>query len=141
MSADLSLARRATACRAWRWTPGMRVLDGVGGAARIIVERDDGSGALGIEEHVGGPVPLDAAKGRALPDLDDPATLGCLLALVREAWCHERLWVEWVDDIDDGGWSIGWLGRLPIRACPPTAPCSTESEALVAALEAAPEFR
>jgi len=61
---------------------------------------------------------------RALPDLTDPATLGCLLALVREAWDDRYLCASlsprklWMVD----GWSLH----------------DTEAEALVAALEAAP---
>jgi len=60
----------------------------------------------------------------ALPDLTDPATLGCLLALVREAWGDRYLCASlsprklWMVD----GWSLH----------------DTEAEALVAALEAAP---
>ena len=71
--------------------------------------RDDGSWALGIDP---------------LPDLTDPATLGCVLALVREAWDDRYLCASlsprklWMVD----GWSLH----------------DTEAEALVAALEAAP---
>jgi hypothetical protein len=64
-----------------------------------------------------------------LPDLSDPATLGCLLALVREA--HPECRIDLCDDMarviraggEAGNLTDGWL---------PTA------EALVAALEAAP---
>jgi hypothetical protein len=73
-----------------------------------------------------------------LPDFDDPATLGCLLALVREAWGDPDLFVEREQR------------REPARAWSITTksgPCTcrggywygaTEAEALVAALEAAP---
>ena len=61
----------------------------------------------------------------ALPDLTDPATLGCLIALVQEA--HHECRIVLCDHrarvIRSGNLTDGWL---------PTA------EALVAALEAAP---
>jgi hypothetical protein len=59
----------------------------------------------------------------ALPDLTDPAMLGCLLALVREAWGAEKEACEWSHVHDQ--WSF--LGETG----------DTEAEALVAALEAA----
>jgi hypothetical protein len=66
-----------------------------------------------------------------LPDLTDPATLGCLLALVREAWgdpsvgiFRSALGQEWCVLIQKGG--------LQGFHAP------TEAAALVAALEAAP---
>ena len=72
----------------------------------------------------------------ALPDLDDPATLGCLLALVREAWGTH------VSSIRTGdGWSVrhmgrdGWAVGLSVVGI---TQCATEAEALVVALEAAP---
>ena len=75
----------------------------------------------------------------ALPDLDDPATLGCLLALVRLAWGDPAICVQhrgglsksvdaWMikTETNPTGYGSGhWTGR-------------TEAEALVAALEAAP---
>ena len=73
----------------------------------------------------------------ALPDLDDPATLGCLLALVREAWGDVRIVCEWHarergDGVQDGWWIVDESGSvLPFTG-------GHEAEALVAALEAAP---
>jgi hypothetical protein len=67
-----ALARRAIACPRWRWMPGMR----------WIVER------AGPLEDLFGRVPDDtrgwAPQPRAVPDLADPATLGCLLAMYDE---------------------------------------------------------
>jgi hypothetical protein len=62
----LDLAKRAVACKHWRWMPGMLTLEGY---------RLDNAGRLRAEQ-----------QGDQLPDLNDPATVGCLLALVREVW-------------------------------------------------------
>lgn len=107
----VALARRAVACKAWRWMPGMRWWT------------DDDRGRLDDfqPEYMGRPT-------HALPDLTDPATLGCLLALVREAW-GEDTWVQHEDE-----WTC-WVvlnGQLDHHVG------ATEAEALVAALEAAP---
>jgi hypothetical protein len=76
--------------------------------------------------------------GDALPDLSDPATLGCLLALVREAWASRgfvsvrhpvvaSLGEPWdVVVYNAGGDLVARFGG------------ATEAEALVNALENAP---
>ena len=63
-----------------------------------------------------------------LPDLTDPATLGCLLALVREAWVDPWVRVEPMSR----EWRTLHSKAAPFCAGP------TEAAALVAALEAAP---
>ncbi len=65
----ISLGKRVVTCKGWRWMPGMRW------------RTEDDRGRLDDfqPEYMGRPPD-------ALPDLTDPATLGCLLALVREAW-------------------------------------------------------
>ena len=68
-------------------------------------------------------------KPDELPDLNDPATLGCLLALAREAWglvLHTEL-------VCTAMWQVN-LGTL----WHPVGPYATEGEALVAAILAAP---
>jgi hypothetical protein len=69
-----------------------------------------------------------------VPDLRDPATVGCLLALVRES-CgdHEAYAMPWNDE--DGGWTVCLNDD---DGCHNIAEGDTEAEALVAALEAAP---
>lgn len=105
-----SLARRAVACPRWKWMQGMRSLSGL-----RLLSRD----------------PLTIGSS-ALPDFTDPATLGCLLALVREAWNRRVRAPEYWPA--DGGepeyWAIGIPGE---DIC-----CDTEAEALVRALELAP---
>jgi len=104
---QIALGRRAVACKGWRWMPGML----------------DQWGLRYAGTHVN--------HTRAIPDVTDPATLGCLLALVRKAHavpflhvsvkisrehgyqfdCHPHHRGQWVD---------------------------SEAEAIVAALEDAP---
>ena len=69
----------------------------------------------------------------ALPDLADPATLGCLLALVREAWGDP------VADVRYRGEGEDWACRCQSQSWfDPDITGATQAEALVAALEAAP---
>jgi hypothetical protein len=118
---QVGLARRLVACRGWRWMPGM--------SAR----RWSGHGEVSAVARVSAPARETPWLSEGwLPDLSDPATLGCLLALVREAWGpaygtgrpHLRPTAT--------GWFVASCGY-------PVAPEGlTEAEALVAALEAAP---
>jgi hypothetical protein len=120
MSDDLiKLSRRAVACRGWRLIGGMRY--------RLHPThpwfRFDG-------EYCFDGLPVPQAR-EATPDLSDPATVGCLLALVRKAWGIPSLSLSpW-----QGGWDFAWAEHDS------TGPCGywlTEAEALVAALEGAP---
>ena len=118
-----ALARRAVACPRWRWMPGMlRLRDAPGKADHGKREgraeaRDDWS----------------YAEWPCLPDLTDPATLGCLLALVREAWSEPLLSVAWAG----GRWYVVQRILRSVDALR-WIQAATEAEALVAALEAAP---
>jgi hypothetical protein len=73
-----------------------------------------------------------------LPDLSDPATLGCMLALVREAWDDPRLVAIYCEAWNLGqseGWAVQCTdNRLPVAG----EDYPSEAEALVAALEGAP---
>ena len=78
------------------------------------------------EESCGAWMQLRIDRER-LPDLTDPATLGCLLALVREAW------------VDPNAHTMPYYGRWAVflSSDQDAGDGSTEAEALVAALEAA----
>jgi len=122
------LARRAVACKHWRWMPGMLATDG----ARLYRAQDDGT-ALDIGDTI-----VERGWGFGLanmfPDLTDPATLGALLALVREAWEDPCICTA-VDNTGAGWWVDGWTAARPQV---PSDLHPTEAAALVAALEAAP---
>ena len=111
---DWTLARRAVACKHWKW---------LGGTSVVCPPAHDGATGYTFRVESDGYV----AKAGDYPDLTDPATLGCLLALVREAWEPYGTFVS-THRYDGGEWSIRTL-PIPMFA--------TEAEALVAALEGA----
>ena len=156
---QIALAKRAVACKGWRWMPGMNALgrlDQDGATLRIHSVRRT---SVGFELNGGAFDWRERTDGRwlclrggdvigspceVLPDLTDPATLGCLLALVREAWGDPSIIAEpsrsmWEISRSDGCglrttgvWGGGGRGRGSFVWT------ATESQALVAALEAAP---
>jgi len=117
----IELAKRAVACKGWRWMRGMNTTTG----DTFIAFSD-----------------CDAAYWLALlPDLTDPATLGCLLALVRSAYSDPWFYVRPSDTYRPDG-ALGWecFGYLPGRdgGSWRGSGYASEVETLVAALEAAP---
>jgi len=118
------LARRAVACKRWRWMPGMLSEKGL-----RVIRRDSDGYVVGYYQDNW--YMAECVAG-TLPDLTDPATLGCLLALVREAWGAGAYLLP------DGGWYVKGA-RLKSGDSINLGICAkTEAEALVAALEAAP---
>lgn len=128
MTPDLiDLSRRAVTCPRFRWMPGMGVTRwsgyyGVAATTRVsVAERDT----------------LWLAEGW-LPDLSDPATLGTMIALVREAWRDPRLVAIYCEAANPGqseGWAVQAAdNRMPVAG----EDYETEAAALVAALEKAP---
>ncbi len=130
-----SLARRAVACAEWRWMPGMLEY----GYRVLSVEGDQvTTSELSYSRHgyqVESSHTTWAWGGDLLqrPDLDDPATLGCLLALVREKWGPLSC-VIW--DRDRKMWAVYCHMAMTVEEIwQPIATGATEAEALVVALE------
>ena len=117
----IALSRRAVACKGWRWMRGMNTTTG-----DTFIAFADADEAYWLA-HPDDPCEVDPIAG-LLPDLTDPATLGCLLSLVREAW-RDHI----VAKFGNGWWELETDGARWDDA-------TTQSfvEALVAALESAP---
>lgn len=120
------LGQKAMTCLRWRWLDGMRV---------IHTPTTDGATGFFIRLSQDGYVPAR----NEFPDLDDAATLGCLLALVRKAWSDATIRTNYAEYVDRGGeWSVFVPvveGRMLTYK---SFEGKTEAEALVAALEGAP---
>jgi hypothetical protein len=131
------LARHLVTLPRWRWLP--RMVDQHG---RTVIDVNDGRNAgvpvewshptiCRIVEMYEHPNDARAEWADAIPDLTDPATLGCLLALVREAYTAPHAHTRYSRSY--GQWEVMLRHNLCRDLCGPT-----EAAALVAALEAAP---
>lgn len=112
---------------------GIEAIDGDSYGLTVIPGRDGPVFSAHHEYGIAGTFPRECT----IPDLTDPATVGCLLSLVREAWD------------DPGAYSMRYLPpecnfRWLVCSGPHYKPTiqshgDTEAEALVVALEAANE--
>jgi hypothetical protein len=139
------LGQRAVACEGWRWMPGMMANPvGIHFREEWRVTMADGFGMGGVQDDDAYPKMwglreddlMDPAEW--LPDFRDPATLGCLLALVRERLkapgIHVRCMLPYAPDMS-GKTPPPWVVHEG-RGARLTQRHSTEAEALVSALEA-----
>jgi hypothetical protein len=129
-SDKIELAERLVNSSKWYWLPGMRTISGRR-LAVVFGESRTASVLCDLRDDANSDT--EDLQGE-LPDLNDPATEGCLLALVREVWGDSEMHMT----LGAKGWV--WLTGesrvygvvMPINAG------DTEAEALVAALEGAP---
>lgn len=121
---EREIARAFVACSRWRWMSGMMT---EGWRLTCVSLHDGAWSATSTFAHREYYYPT-------LPDLNDPATLGCVVQLVRDATGRKYAYLEYiplgcwamVDPIDDR-----WLREQDYGA--------SEAEALLIALQAAPE--
>ena len=132
------LGRRAVACKRWRWMPGMlsnKDLRVTRCKDLRVTRCDDDGYVVGYYENLS--YIAECVPG-TLPDLSDPATLGCLLALVREAWGPTAS----VSVNLSGFWAVGGATVLKGKGKGSSINLgiwkATEIDALVSALEVAP---
>ena len=119
------LGKRAVACKHFYWVQGMLSSSG----RRVGV-------------WIPGTVCGASEEEPVWPDLDDPATLGCLLYLVREAWnaCRISVCFSAYTPDETKRWSvpISFFKEQRDLVHVPSFYGSAQADALVAALEAAP---
>lgn len=112
------LARKLVAADGWRWMPGMRA----------VWESPSSLGSYRLSELFDGLRTHNVVDWAGLvPDLSDPATIGCVLALVREKHHNPTIVAVpyWM------GRELRWWTEIPDQGGVDGA---TEAEALVNAL-------
>jgi hypothetical protein len=121
------LGLRAVACKHWRWQDGMKA---------VVPSRHDGATGYTVRVESG-----YVAKAGEYPDLTDNATLGCLVALVRQAWkAPDLAAIRSVFKDRSVVWSFPLTRELreKLGLMGGHLGGATEAEAFVVALEAAP---
>jgi len=128
-----TLAQRLMACKHFRWMPGMQIANRDDNLALTwrIVHCHTNWLTLWDERSIIERPAKALTDDDLFPDLSDPATLGCVLALVEGRYgdgCY-------VQNLNGGLYGDGWVVFIDDQAL--TERHQTRAHALVAALEAA----
>jgi hypothetical protein len=115
------LAKRLVKCKHFRWMDGMLAISFQGDRRWHWRQNEQ-------DDHL--------PDSDSFPDLTDPATLGCLLHLVREAWGFSDAFL--IKPVSYWRWCLPNTYSESALATIRFGGHTTEAEALVAALEAAP---
>lgn len=116
----IQLAKRAVACKNWKWIPGMRAL--VEGLSPLRVLSED----TVVVEKTGAWYHLVTLSNLKIPDFSDLTTACCMLGLVREVRRDQTI----CTDFDQSVWSVITSDGITIGYG------QTEIESLIDALEA-----
>jgi len=128
----LELGRRAIACPDWAWMPGMlaRSVDTPARSYRVLRVQDNGRVHCDGGYQFGGTM----RSKDSIPAFNDPATIGCMMYLVRAALNDPS--ICWVPDIGQrGGWGIASRLRSSDESLSAVRLGDTLADALVVALE------
>jgi hypothetical protein len=157
----IEIEKRAVACKHWRWLPGMRVThrwmsgirimateSGEQSESYVVLPDADGNAVMTLHDcGIMGGFPDAGSAYPFLPDLSDPATLGCLRHLAAKAHGAWDIVIQvdiqprmegthaWWRAIDSRGRKI--QGAFGTFVCPNDG-TDIKAHALVEALEAAP---
>jgi hypothetical protein len=127
---EIETARALVACGRWQWLPGMLLRDLTRSKrGRVHKVGNDWVVYFGINSE--SRYRCETVGYSVVPDITDPATVGCLLARARSAWNRPTAFLYWYG----GSWFFE-----PQQSEPTDHPRGrTEAEALLRALQAAPE--
>jgi len=135
---ELKIARAFVECSPWQWLPGMRMLHSIMGPARVRSTTDQGVWVVKEKNLASG---FRVERDGNIPDVTDPATLGCILQVARDAMgdpgLHLRCTLPYVPSYTAASpWAVysGRGQRLSDRH-------DSEAESLLQVLQAAPEVK
>lgn len=122
---EIAIAQRLVESKHWKWMPGMLIKD-YGPGIRFFWSDDNWFHGIAAEGNSW----IRIKPSNCFPDLNDAATLGCLLQLVRMAWKDPEAHLG----LGGSGWVLLSGESRVADVVYPVPAGNTESECLVSAL-------